>query len=139
MRQIVGNIPDYDPAKNCEVHDFQFYPFTGTFCSKCNIEYGVECLKPGCKKHECKTHALSYDVFTQKTYADVLNDMTSETYAIHLAHDGVTSGEDNDIRKVFDHPNLKIVEYCGYYTDGNVCRIIDEIADNGDIKFVPIY
>ena len=140
-RKIVGGIGDVLEAK-CEDHDFQFVPTAGAFCSKCNIAYGVECLKPGCRTHYCKDHNLTYDLFCGErdenplTYANVLSDMRDNIYCIHLAHCGIAWGEDEDIRKVFSFPNLRIVEYCDYTTDEKIYDIMDEFKDK--VTFVPI-
>lgn len=111
----------------------------GTFCKYCDIGYGVECLHPNCKEHYCKKHHLSYPaVNNENTFATVAKDMTDDIYIVHLGHDGVINGEKTDVHKVLSYSGLKIVEYCGYYMNGDIVDIFDDEKYN-HIKFVPIY
>ena len=121
----------------CESHEFEFISFCGSFCKTCGIGYGVECLHPECKVHYCKKHGLGYpSVNNSNTFATVVEDMNEDIYVLSLGHDGVINGKDEDIHKVFSYPNLKIVEYCGYYTDENIGEIMDKYSN---INFVPIW
>jgi hypothetical protein len=75
-------------STNCE-HSFEFVPLCGTYCTKCHIPYGIECLHPDCKVHNCEIHMLKYDAFEEKDYGGVNADMTDDIYLLHLGHDGV--------------------------------------------------
>ncbi len=140
MTSIVeNNLQDtfLPPTMECE-HVFRFVPCIGSYCKNCDIPYGVECLHPSCKIHHCEKHSLSYDsVNNAKTFADVVKDMTDDIYVLHLAHDGVISGTDDDVRKVLSFKGLKIVEYCYYYTELNVLSMFED-KKFSHIKFVPI-
>lgn len=122
----------------CE-HNFEFVECFGTFCTKCDIGYGVECLHPECKVHHCSKHNLDYYALIEGvTFATVVDDMTDDIYVLHLGHDGVTEGDTKDVHKVLSYPGLKIVEYCGYYISEDVEEIFE--SDNySHIEFVPIY
>ena len=50
---------------NCE-HEFEFVDFCGHFCKKCDIGYGVECLHPECKVHNCDKHNLGYEAVNNR-------------------------------------------------------------------------
>lgn len=125
---------------NCK-HDFKFVECFGTFCSKCDIGYGVECLNPECKEHNCGKHNLMYDVFANErgiTFDNVVQDMNDDIYLLSLGHDGVIEGKVEDVRIVLSYKNLKIVQYCGYYME----ECIEEIFESGkypQIDFVPIF
>lgn len=123
---------------SCEEHDFQFVPCFGTFCKKCDVGYGVHCLKDSCGKRDCTLHNLDYEPFCGKTYGDVVEDMTDEISYLCLGHDGVIEGEDEDVRKVLFFGGLETVQYCGYYTADNVTDIFEE-EQYSHIKFVPQY
>ena len=122
------NIPEKEIVSidSCECdHDFEFIECFGTFCKKCQIGYGVECLYPKCKVHHCNKHSLSYETFSEHTFSAVDKNMTDDIYCLHLGHDGVIDGKVEDIHRVLSYPGLKIVEYCGYYTDTSVIDIFD--------------
>lgn len=123
MDMMFGKI-DVDQT-DCK-HVFEFVDCMGTFCVKCRIGYGVECLHPDCKVHHCDVHKLVFPVFSEETFADVAEQMNDDIYIINLGHDGVKSGDDEDVHTVLSYPGLKIVEYCGYYTDENVCEIFKD-------------
>ena len=123
---IFGNyMPAHEDESNCE-HNYEFYPCIGHLCTKCHIAYGVECVKPGCGVNHCEKHVLSYPALCGRTFANVVDDMTDDIYLLNLAHDGVTKGTDEDVRKVLAFPSLKVVEYCGYYIAENVWKIFEE-------------
>ena len=128
-----ANIDSY----NCD-HEFEFEECFGTFCKKCDIGYGVECLHPECKIHSCDKHNLSYpSIDNENTFSTVAEDMTDNIYHLHLGHDGVIDGEIKDIHKVLSFPGLNIVEYCGYYTSKNVTDMF-ESGKYSRITFTPI-
>ncbi len=126
-----------DPTE-CD-HEFEFVDCMGTFCAKCHIGYGIECLHPECKVHHCNKHSLSYPACNNdNTFSTVAEDMTNDIYVIHLGHDGVISGNIEDVHKVLSYEGLKIVEYCGYYTDNDVIGVFEDDKYN-HITFTPIY
>ncbi len=126
-----NNVPECD-------HDFEFIDCFGTFCKKCQIGYGVECLHPECKVHNCDKHSLSYPALdNENAFSTVDEDMTDDIYCLHLGHDGIIDGKVEDIHRVLSHPGLKIVEYCGYYTDAKVTNIFDSDRYS-HITFTPI-
>jgi hypothetical protein len=123
---------------DCDNHEFEFIDLIGSFCTKCNLAYGVECLHPNCKVHYCKKHSLSYpSLNNENTFKNVVNDMTDDIYVLHLGHDGVIDGDEKDIHKVLTYKGLKIVEYCGYYMDSDILNIFED-EKYSHITFVPI-
>ena len=122
----------------CE-HNFEFIDCFGTFCTKCDLEYGIECLHPKCEIHKCGKHSLGYHSLIEGvTFTTVDIDMTDDIYVLHLGHDGVTDGKSECVHKVLSYPGLKIVEYCGYYMSDDVVEIFEN-NNYSHIKFVPIY
>jgi len=115
--------------EDCEEHDFQFYELMGTFCTKCHIPFGVECLHPDCKEHECEKHMLFYEAFSEENYGDVANQMTENTAFVHLGHDGVgcnCKADEEGLRRLLSFKNLKRLEYCDYYSHSYFYDIIEE-------------
>jgi len=108
------------------------------FCTKCSIEFGDVCFRPGCPVVGCKKHKLLFYPCLETSYGDVVGFMNDEIVLLHLGHDGVTWGEDADVRKVLSFKGLKRVEYCGYYSNENVTNVFKEKAYS-HITFVPIW
>ncbi len=122
-------------------HKYEFIGLLGWFCKNCELPYGVECLHPRCKKHNCELHSLSFpDVNNENTFENVVSRMTDDIYILHLGHDGVITGKDSDIHEVLSHSGLKIVQYCAYYTADNVWNIFKgkDYTQYKHITFVPI-
>lgn len=140
IKQIMTTVQQKISPKECGEHDFQFVDFLGSFCTKCDIAFGVECLDPNCKDHYCSRHNLDCEVFTKQNYGDVADMMTNDTKFLHLGHDGVGANCEKDIqglRRMLGFPNLKRVDYCGYYSRDYFYDIIKENCYN-HIEFVPI-
>jgi hypothetical protein len=126
--------------EECGEHDFQFYDLVGTFCSKCDLPFGEECLDSGCRQIKCNKHMLFCKAFSKESYGDVANRIGHETAYIHLGHAGVGTNCKKDVdglRKLLSSKNLKRLEFCGYYSDEYFYDIIDE-DQYKHISFVPI-
>lgn len=126
-----------DVVKACD-HTYNFFNCVGTFCTKCSIEYGTVCLHPDCNELECSKHKVCILAVHDYTFKDVVSMMSDDTYILHLGHDGVIDGCDEDIRRTLSYKSLKVVEYCGYYTEQNVLDIYNEPAFS-HIRFTPIW
>lgn len=122
---------------NC-IHEFEFIHCRGSFCKHCDIPFGVKCLHPECKMHDCETHNLIFDDCIEGKFKKVVKKMTKDIYFLCLGHDGIISGKDDDVHKVLSFPGLKRVEFCGYYTDDNVLNIFKD-KKYKHIEFIKIF